>query len=651
MRRRGVAVIALAGLLGALIPDNARAHAGPRLSDPLEGATLGDTPAIVRLYFSERPEPSLSSIRVLDLAGGPAQQIGRPESVAGDPLSLAVRVRPLPTGVYVVSWRIVSAVDGHATAGAYAFGVRMTPASPGARAADPPASPFEILARGILILGLVALLGAATAGVAGYGGSIEFAVAAWGWLVAILGLTLLAYAQRSAASASLAVLLKTSVGRALIWRAVALAVAAIALASVRLAPLRFRRVAMAVVALAALAVLAAHVANGHAAAGGRWPPLATVAVQWAHFAAVAVWVGGLAVLLLNTSSASSRTMSAAVRRFSNVATIGLLLVAATGIMLTAGVLSSWSRSWSELISTGYGRTVLLKMTLFIAIGACGAVNRWRSVPAAATSLRLLRRTGSLELSLMAGALVAASMLGTLPPPAGGAPPGLSVSGSDFGTTVRVRLTTPSDQPGPNRFVVDAVDYDSSAPIRANRVTLRFTPVDDPGVATTSLQLAPGPDNTYVGSGANLAFDGRWRVTTLIERANDAVEVPLELETRNPPQFVSIEHNPGYDPEYTVEVKRGLGQIRISPHPERAGPSKVYVTGFDVIGDIRPLDEVVVTAAAANSPARQQPVQRLEGDRFVADIRLEQGRNRIAVIARAPDGTRLRAAVTLEIPSR
>ena len=76
-----------------------------------------------------------------------------------------------------------------------------------------------------------------------------------------------------------------------------------------------------------------------------------------------------------------------------------------------------------------------------------------------------------------------------------------------------------------------------------------------------------------------------------------------------------------------------------------------MTGFDVIGDIRPLDEVVVTAAAANDPARQQPVQRLEGDRFVADIRLEPGRNRIAVIARAPDGTRLRAAVTLEIPDR
>ena len=31
----------------------------------------------------------------------------------------------LPRGVYVVNWRVVSAVDGHATAGAFAFGVLM----------------------------------------------------------------------------------------------------------------------------------------------------------------------------------------------------------------------------------------------------------------------------------------------------------------------------------------------------------------------------------------------------------------------------------------------------------------------------------------------------------------------------------------------
>jgi hypothetical protein len=45
------------------------------------------------------------------------------------------------------------------------------------------------------------------------------------------------------------------------------------------------------------------------------------------------------------------------------------------------------------------------------------------------------------------------------------------------------------------------------------------------------------------------------------------------------------------------------------------------------------------------------VQRLAGDRFVADIQLERGFNRIAVIARTPDGTRLRAAVTLDVPNR
>src|SRR5215213_1926295 len=134
-----LSVLLLAAALTALNPATAWAHAGPRLSDPLEGSTLGDTPKVIRLYFSERPELSLSTIRVLD-TGGVAYQAGRLELVAGDPLSLAVRVRPLPAGVYVVSWRVVSAVDGHATAGAYAFGVRVTPRAALAQTNNPAVS-------------------------------------------------------------------------------------------------------------------------------------------------------------------------------------------------------------------------------------------------------------------------------------------------------------------------------------------------------------------------------------------------------------------------------------------------------------------------------------------------------------------------------
>ncbi|MEA2419579.1 MAG: CopC domain, partial [Thermoleophilaceae bacterium] len=58
-------------LLLALAPANAFAHAGMTRSDPAAGAALGASPAAVRLTFSERPQASLSRVRVFDSRGHP----------------------------------------------------------------------------------------------------------------------------------------------------------------------------------------------------------------------------------------------------------------------------------------------------------------------------------------------------------------------------------------------------------------------------------------------------------------------------------------------------------------------------------------------------------------------------------------------------
>ena len=97
MRSRVAIVLALLALAGT-VHRTLEAHAGPRASDPADGATLGASPTFVRLSFSERPEVSLSTIRVLD-AAGVAYHIGRPELVAADPFSISVRVKPLDWGV------------------------------------------------------------------------------------------------------------------------------------------------------------------------------------------------------------------------------------------------------------------------------------------------------------------------------------------------------------------------------------------------------------------------------------------------------------------------------------------------------------------------------------------------------------------------
>src|SRR5262249_5562160 len=152
------------------------------------------------------------------------------------------------------------------------------------------------------------------------------------------------------------------------------------------------------------------------------------------------------------------------------------------------------------------------------------------------------------------------------------------SGEDFATTMRARLTTASDRPGPNRFSLRLADYDSSALVHARRVSLRFTPLDDPSVASTTLALAPAGD-AFEGSGANMAFEGRWRVTALVERERDSIQIPMDVTTGTRPQFVSIARVPGEKPMFTVQAGN-LGHIRFAIDAERPGPQGVSIACFD-----------------------------------------------------------------------
>src|SRR4051794_27974796 len=140
-------------MLAATAP-GAAAHSGLTRSQPLADATLGASPTGVKLTFSEHPQASLTEISVRDKSGKPLQ-IGPPQAVPGEPLALSVQVEKLPRGVYTVGWRALSEVDGHATSGAYAFGVNASPR--GARVAAPTiqtsVSALEVVARWLLLIG------------------------------------------------------------------------------------------------------------------------------------------------------------------------------------------------------------------------------------------------------------------------------------------------------------------------------------------------------------------------------------------------------------------------------------------------------------------------------------------------------------------
>ena len=144
--------------------------------------------------------------------------------------------------------------------------------------------------------------------------------------------------------------------------------------------------------------------------------------------------------------------------------------------------------------------------------------------AAARAIGSLQRSVRSEVALAAIVLVVAAVLSGLPPAsfveAAGqktASPSVTVTGSDFGTTARVRLTVSPGTVGPNRFTVHVVGYDSGRPLPARGVRLEFSLPSNPTVAS-SLNLARGPGGTWTGQGTNLSIDGQWDIDVVIQQA-------------------------------------------------------------------------------------------------------------------------------------
>ena len=640
-------LVLVVALLAGPMAGVASGHAALVHANPAPGATLTDSPRTIRLTFSEAVEPSVSDVNVVDPAGR-SRSGGAPVTASASQRSLEVPVEALGRGSYTVDWRVVSSDDGHGTSGSYVFGVGVAP--PGSAATSststPSSSPLEVAARWVLLVGLVALLGAAVAGVARFGGrgTSDLALAAGGWLASVAGLALLAEAQRRTASSSFGTFIDTPTGHAVIRRAIAIAIAGLALAVAWRAP-RARRGALLVVALAAVAAITFHVGAGHAATG-PWPSTVTITAQTVHFAAAGIWFGGLAALLLGIRGEPSAAAGDEVRRFAVVAAVALVAVVATGTLRAIDELSSFG----QLFTTGYGRAILAKILLVGVIAVIAARNR-RSVAEAASELRPLRRRARLELGLAGLALAVAALMGTLAPPAPAGPAaarGLTAAGTDSSSSVHAELATAASRLGPNRFVLQMTDSESGEPVRARPVSLRFVPVDDPDVKPSTLVLRPGPADTYVGSGSNLKFDGRWEVDVLGRRDAEPIEVPLRLDVPGPKHFVSVEHIPGQPPQYTMQIG-SVGYIRIAPDPERAGPSRMDVTVYTALQAVSKVESIVVTAAGSDGPPHRQPVRRLSSGSFVAPVNFEVGPATITVIAHARDGTRLRGEFHLQIP--
>ena len=181
---------------------------------------------------------------------------------------------------------------------------------------------------------------------------------------------------------------------------------------------------------AAAVVLAAAFAgalawSGHAAGGLGGEAIIHPAADVLHLVAAAAWVGALLPLIVLFAAAGADDASLTMARTATTR-FSILGIVSVGTLLATGIVNTYylAGSVAALLHTDYGRLLLIKIALFLAMVAIATVNRFRltpqllqqaSIAASRNALRKLRRNAAIETSAGAIVIVIVAALGTMPP--------------------------------------------------------------------------------------------------------------------------------------------------------------------------------------------------------------------------------------------
>jgi cytochrome c oxidase assembly factor CtaG/putative copper export protein len=162
--------------------------------------------------------------------------------------------------------------------------------------------------------------------------------------------------------------------------------------------------------LVALVGLLPPAVTGHVSSASD-PEVATAGIV-VHVVAAALWVGGLAGVLVHLTRDTTVAVQA-VRRFSVLALTAFLALAGSGLLTAATRLGTSLAQWTS----GYGGLVIAKVALLVVLGIVGGLHRKRTLPrlAAGRPGSFLRLAG-VELVVMGAATGLAAALVRTPVP-------------------------------------------------------------------------------------------------------------------------------------------------------------------------------------------------------------------------------------------
>lgn len=537
---RAIATVVAAFAVVLFAASSASAHAQLESTAPSAGATIARPPSRIELRFSEHVRVPNGGLRVFNEAGARLDRVS--PRTAGSVVSLPLS--SLPTGAYVVSWRVVSA-DGHPVRGAFTFRVGVDGGG-GAEVGDQ--SKVALLARRLLaastsrtdvaalyallrfvsLVAMVVLVGAAIFDASAARGfqwnsRLRRCTIAAGIAAGVGGIgSLLVFGPfvtgRSLGAISDGTLfddtLRDHTGRAILLRSAALVALSYVLSrrsrvgaavgAVSMTP------ALAAILLAFVAVVG-QVQTGHGAVG-RYAAAAAV-FSAVHVLGASAWVGGLFLLVREIGrSANGGDLSLAfggLRRFSRLAT------AAVVALLVSGLFATWRQvgSLRALRTTAYGRVLTIKVAIVAAMLVVGAYNR-RAVRRAGNAPERLsevrRRIGAEAIGGVLVLVATALLVNTAP--------ARDVVARPQSSTLRAQTTLVDLTVAPARRGRNDVHLYALTPEGLPKPVTEISAsaeLPSAGIAPIPLRLVRAGPNHFQVLALDLPIAGTWRITARV----------------------------------------------------------------------------------------------------------------------------------------
>lgn len=543
-----IVLMALAVLV-SIAPQSAGAHATLDRSDPEPNSVLVESPAEIRIWFTEPLEFDASSIRLFDQAGNEVPNLSSEPGEGQRSLVLPLP-EPLDTGTYSVVWKNISAADGHPLQGYFTFTVgTQADVAPVAVpiVADTGGAPLwlQTLARWLVLLSLAVavavwpvwllVLWPAVRGVGTLTRELSGRARTLGTgavIAAIVANLLMLAVQASfledgsLVSRMGEVLTDTRFGRLWLARIGLLLLLGLALRYLPwLDPMRRKFSTGAGLVLAALAPIPVSM-NAHASAlvAGR---TTAIAFDYVHLLTASLWFGGLVLLAavlwrtLRTQVDRRVVLSRALPRFSAMALI------CWGLLLVTGLYAWWLQlgSWDALRNTDYGQTLLFKLMLVGIVLLIAGLNlllitRKLADTDPSTNPRWFSRLGYAviaEIVLATLILLAVGRMTSLQP--GRDVIAAERSGQTISFDLNGRPATLQLAPGaagPNHFLVTI----PGEPTPNGTETLLRLTYGGANFGTKEMSLDRSSGITFESHGSELGSAGDWKIQLLVRKIGE-----------------------------------------------------------------------------------------------------------------------------------